>query len=113
MYQKTVDYPDEWANGYHVMLDTKELVTVRWDQVDWIVDAHYSEIEAITSDLDAILAYKPWLPENELSYASAATSRLIMEPRFKFILPLFGQTVYTGAWEEVRKNLLLPWHYRT
>ena len=34
VYQKTVDYPDEWANGYHVMLDSKELVTVRWDQVE-------------------------------------------------------------------------------
>ena len=34
VYQKTVDYPDEWANGYHVMLDTEELVTVRWDQVE-------------------------------------------------------------------------------
>lgn len=34
VYQRTVDYPDEWANGYHVMLDTDELVTVRWDQVE-------------------------------------------------------------------------------
>ena len=33
VYQKTVDYPDEWANGYHVMLDSEKLVTVRWDQV--------------------------------------------------------------------------------
>ena len=33
VYQKTVDYSDEWANGYHVMLDTEELVTVRADQV--------------------------------------------------------------------------------
>lgn len=33
-YQKTVDYADEWANGYHAMLDTEELVTVRWDQVE-------------------------------------------------------------------------------
>ena len=33
VYQKTMDYPDEWANGYHVMLDADELVTVRWDQV--------------------------------------------------------------------------------
>ena len=31
---KTVDYPEEWSNGYHVMLDTEELVTVRWDQVE-------------------------------------------------------------------------------
>ena len=34
VYQKTVDYPDEWANGFHVTVDTEELVTVRWDQVD-------------------------------------------------------------------------------
>jgi len=33
VYRKTVDYPDDWANGYHVMLDSEELVTVRWDQV--------------------------------------------------------------------------------
>ena len=33
VYQQTVDYPDELANGYHVMLDTEELVTVRWEQV--------------------------------------------------------------------------------
>ena len=33
VYQKTVDYPGEWASSYHVMLDTEELVTVRWDQV--------------------------------------------------------------------------------
>ena len=34
MYQRTVDYPDEFANGHHVMLDTEELVTVRWEQVE-------------------------------------------------------------------------------
>ena len=33
VYQKTVDNPDEWANGYHVMLDTEELTTVWWDHV--------------------------------------------------------------------------------
>jgi hypothetical protein len=33
VYQKTVDNPDEWANGYHVMLDTEELTTVRLDHV--------------------------------------------------------------------------------
>ena len=31
-FQRAVDYPDEWANGYHVMLDFEEWVTVRWDQ---------------------------------------------------------------------------------
>ena len=34
VHQKSVDYPDELANGFHVMLDTDELVTVRWDQVE-------------------------------------------------------------------------------
>ena len=34
VFQRTVDDPDEWSNGYHVMLDTKKLVTVRWDQVE-------------------------------------------------------------------------------
>ena len=33
VHQRTADYPDQLANGYHVMLDTGELVTVRWDQV--------------------------------------------------------------------------------
>ena len=34
VYQRTVDYPDEWANGYHIMLDSEELVTFRWEQVE-------------------------------------------------------------------------------
>ena len=34
MFQRTVDYPDELANGFHVMLDAGELVTVRWKQVE-------------------------------------------------------------------------------
>ena len=33
VFQRAVDYPDEWANGFHVMRDGEELVTVRWDQV--------------------------------------------------------------------------------
>ena len=33
VHQRTVDYPDELTNGYRVMLDTEELVTVRWEQV--------------------------------------------------------------------------------
>ncbi len=33
VYQRTVDFPDEYFNGQHVMLDAEELVTVRWEQV--------------------------------------------------------------------------------
>ncbi len=32
VYQRTVDYPDEWHNGYHVMLDSEVLVMVWWEQ---------------------------------------------------------------------------------
>ena len=31
---RTADYLDEFASGHHVMLDTEELVTVRWEQVE-------------------------------------------------------------------------------
>ena len=34
VFQRTVDYPHELANGFHVVLDSEELVTVRWDQVE-------------------------------------------------------------------------------
>jgi len=34
VFQRTVDYPDEWANGHHVMLETEVLVTLRCDQVE-------------------------------------------------------------------------------
>jgi ribosomal protein L24 len=27
VYQNTMDYPDEWANGFHVILDSEEVVT--------------------------------------------------------------------------------------
>ena len=33
VYQRTADYPDEFNNGYHIMLDTQKLVKVRHDQV--------------------------------------------------------------------------------
>lgn len=37
VHQRTVDYPNEMANGHHIMLDTGELVTVRQDQVETVV----------------------------------------------------------------------------
>ena len=40
VYQRTVDYPDEFANGYHVMLDTEELVTVQWDHLEALKRCH-------------------------------------------------------------------------
>ncbi len=33
VYQRTVDYPDQWFNGRRVMLDTEVLVTVWRDRV--------------------------------------------------------------------------------
>ena len=34
VFQRTVDWPDEYAPGYHVVLDAGPVVTVRWDQVE-------------------------------------------------------------------------------
>ena len=34
VYQRIADWPDEWHNAHYVMLDTEELVTVRWEQVE-------------------------------------------------------------------------------
>ena len=33
VFQKTVDYPDDYSVGYHVVLEDERVVTVRWDQV--------------------------------------------------------------------------------
>ena len=33
VYQKSTDYPNELANGFHIMLDTGVLETVRSEQV--------------------------------------------------------------------------------
>ena len=38
VFQKTVDYPNEYAAGYHVVLDDERVVTLRWDQVIGIQD---------------------------------------------------------------------------
>lgn len=33
VFQKTVDFPDDYSAGYHVVLEDEKVVTVRWDQV--------------------------------------------------------------------------------
>jgi hypothetical protein len=33
VFQRTLDYPDEFSPGYHVILADDGVVTVRWDQV--------------------------------------------------------------------------------
>ena len=40
VHQRTVDYPDDLANGFHIMLDSGVLVTVRWDQVEPLRSSH-------------------------------------------------------------------------
>lgn len=32
VFQGTIDYPDEYGPGYHVLLDDGTVVTGRWDQ---------------------------------------------------------------------------------
>jgi len=36
VFQETVDYPGELSNGFQVMLESEDLVTVRSDQADSI-----------------------------------------------------------------------------
>ena len=31
VFQKPVDFPDEYAPGYHMVLDDGRVTTVRWD----------------------------------------------------------------------------------
>ncbi len=33
VFQRTIDHPDDFAPGYHVVLSEGAVVTVRWDQV--------------------------------------------------------------------------------
>ena len=33
VFQRTVDYPDNHAAGYHVVLDDENMLRVRWEQV--------------------------------------------------------------------------------
>ena len=33
VFQRTVDYPEEYSAGYHVILESGLVITVRWDQL--------------------------------------------------------------------------------
>ncbi len=35
VFQRTVDFPDEYSPGYHVALAEGTVVTVRWDQIQY------------------------------------------------------------------------------
>ena len=37
VFQRTVDHPDEFSPGYHLILDTGPMVTVRWDYVQRLI----------------------------------------------------------------------------
>lgn len=68
------------------------------------VYAHYDRTtNADTLDLDTILAYKPWLPENELPYSSAVAAGIAVGP----LHSRFGPT-----WAEIRIKLPVHWVYQ-
>ena len=33
VFRRTADHPEEYAPGYHIVLDSGLVVTVRWDEV--------------------------------------------------------------------------------
>ena len=39
-----MDYPDEWHNGFNVMLDSEKLVTVRWEQVEVLATKNHVDL---------------------------------------------------------------------
>ena len=74
----------KWSINLRVALD--ELSS--YDQFCFIllyaareVNAYYlNEPEVYTSDLDAVLAHKPWLPENQRAYGLAVVTQLVPLP---------------------------------
>ena len=91
------------------------------------VQAHFGGGEPLTGDLDTILAYKPWLPENAHAYGMAIMARLARQPLTgspfapspprgsieELSIEDSVKNFYAGkAWETLRVDLRLPWHYR-
>lgn len=86
--------------------------------------------EPHTADLDIILAYKPWpwFPENAHAYAMATVDSIAPRPRMysraeypwppgnieDLSIQKSVENFYAGhAWETLKVDLRLPWHYRT
>ena len=38
VFQRTIDYPDAFSPGYHVIIDDDLVGTLRWDQVKLVKD---------------------------------------------------------------------------
>ena len=78
-----------------------------------VVAFHLKEPE-ITADLDAILAYKPWLPENAHAYGMATWAHLAPRPlpgsRQDISVADSVKNFFVGrAWETLRVDLRPPW----
>ena len=43
-----MDFPDEYHNGNHVMLDSEQLGTVRWEKVDVYSDVTVHQLQRLT-----------------------------------------------------------------
>ena len=80
-----------------------------------LVAFYLSEPEVNTADLDAILAYKPWLPENAHAYGMAILAKVAPRPlpgsRAELSFEDANWNFHTGkAWETLRVDLLPPWY---
>ena len=78
------------------------------------IRAHYDEGDAVTADLDAILAYRPWLTENAHAYGMAIAANLAIRPwaltRQDRYLEDSVKNFFVGkAWETLRVDLRPPW----
>ena len=113
------DHEAKWAMRLRVALEG----LMPYDQFCFVslyamrtVGAYYSEPECpFTADLDAILAYKPWLPENAHAYGVLACTSLVPKPQRGSRAELSdedaGVNLLTGkAWETLRVDLRPPWY---
>ena len=71
--------------------------------------AHYrKEPEIYTTDLDGVLAYRPWLPENLWAYAMAVGMGIIpIPPRYRFDDTEVGES-FEEVWDVVKSSLEPP-----
>jgi hypothetical protein len=75
------------------------------------VRAYYSkEEEPFSIDLDAILAYKPWLPENIHAFRMVALARPDSLGNWVLTGRIIRGLFPSFTWEEISSYLLLPWH---
>lgn len=109
----------EWGERLRIALDG----LAPYDQFCFVtlyalreVNAHYrEEEEVVTTDLDTILAYRPWpwLPENIDAFNMAALAHPDSLGDWALTGKIVGGTFPSFDWDEISGSHFLPWHHET